>query len=134
MVLQLRAAHDESFPSHWDFGAGGGIDEGEDEKLAAQREVGEELGIEASVNFITREKVSYPLWNRVIMGEADAWIYKSHHNGPFNPDPSEVASVEYFSLNKIEEMIKAGEKIHPVFVEVWKRGIIAKTFAYQSLL
>ena len=134
LALQLRAAHDDSFPSHWDFGAGGGIDEGEEEKHAAEREIREELGVDASVEFVIRETVPYPLWNSVVMGEADAWIYKSHHNGPFNPDPNEVERVGYFSLKTTQQMIDAEKKIHPVFVEVWKRGIIAKIFAKQGLL
>jgi len=49
LALQLRAAKDDSFPSHWDFSAGGGINAGEDNKLSAQREVKEELGIDAKV-------------------------------------------------------------------------------------
>ena len=29
LALQLRSSNDDSFPSHWDFSAGGGIDSGE---------------------------------------------------------------------------------------------------------
>ena len=55
IALQLRAEHDDSFPSHWDFAAGGGIDEGENEKLSAEREVFEELGLKVEVEFVDKK-------------------------------------------------------------------------------
>lgn len=41
LLLQLRAAQDSSYPSHWDFSAGGGIDPEEDNTLSAERELRE---------------------------------------------------------------------------------------------
>lgn len=62
LALQLRSAHDDSFPSYWDFAAGGGIDEGEEEKQSAEREVREELGIDARVEFIATKQYIYPAY------------------------------------------------------------------------
>jgi len=35
-----------------------------------------------------------------------------------------VDKVEFFSLDKIKEMMESGEKFHPEFVLSWKKGII----------
>ncbi len=126
LALQLRAANDDSFPGHWDFSAGGGIDPGEDPKLAAERELKEELGVEVEVNFLTVEHFIYPAWQAGVTREVDLLIYKAPHDGPFQPDPKEVAKVEFFTLAKIQDMIKAGEKFHPEFLLSWNQGIMLK--------
>ncbi len=125
LALQLRSAKDDSFPSHWDFSAGGGIDSGEDEKLAAEREIKEELGFNASVEFIVKEHFTYPAWVPSITREVDLLIYKTHHNGPFNPDPIEVDKVQFFKLDTIKEMIQSGQKFHPEFIYSWNKGIVS---------
>ena len=126
LALQLRAANDTSFPSHWDFSAGGGIDPGEDNKLSAERELREELGVEANLEFITEEHHKYPAWIPSVSREADLFIYRAHHNGPFSPDPAEVEKVQFFKLTTIKEMIESGQKFHPEFTLSWGKGIISR--------
>lgn len=126
LALQLRAAGDSSYPSHWDFSAGGGIDPGENSKLAAEREMQEELGDETDIKFITEEHFTYPGWTNPTSREVDLSIYKTHHNGPFNPNLKEVEMVQFFQLSKIDEMIKSGQKFHPEFAQAWDRGAILK--------
>lgn len=124
LALQLRAAGDNSFPFHWDFSAGGGIEPREDDELSAERELKEELGIDAKVQFIAQEHFTYPAWTPSVTREADLFIYKTYHNGPFNPDPREVDKVEFFKLETIKEMIESGQKFHPEFILSWNKGII----------
>jgi len=124
LALQLRAANDDSFPSHWDFSAGGGIDAGEDEKLSAERELQEELGINAKLEFIIEEHYTYPAWNPSITREVDLFIFKTFHNGPFSPDPKEVQRIEFFKLEKIREMIESSEKFHPELILSLEKEII----------
>lgn len=126
LALQLRAANDDSFPSHWDFSAGGGIDPGEDNKNSAQRELREELGVDASVEFISQERYNYPAWNPSVLREVDLSIYKAHHNGPFQIDSAEVEKVQFFKLETIREMMKSGVKFHPEFALSWNKGIISR--------
>src|SRR5688572_27267017 len=90
LALQLRASGDKSFPNHWDFSAGGGIDPGEDAQTCAKRELREELGIEAEVEFVSQEHFQYPGWVTGATREEDSHIYKTRYNGPFNIDPKEV--------------------------------------------
>jgi len=125
LALQLRASDDDSFPSHWDFSSGGGIDPGEDSKHTAERELQEELGVKASIEFVISEHYSYPGWNPSVTREIDLSIYKTHHNGPFNPDLKEVEKVQFFSLEKIKVMLEAGQKFHPEFVFSWNKGFVA---------
>ena len=124
LALQLRAANDDSFPSHWDFSAGGGIDAGEDEKLSAERELQEELGINAKLEFIIEEHYTYPAWNPSITREVDLFIFKTFHNGPFSPDPKEVQRIEFFKLEKIREMIESSEKFHSELILSLEKEII----------
>ncbi len=124
LALQLRAAQDDSFPSHWDFSAGGGIDQGEEPSTSAQRELREELGVEAEVKFIAHKSLLYPAWKPDITREVDLYFYRARHEGPFRIDPVEVQDVQFFSLEKIKHMIKSGEKFHPEFVLMWRKGFI----------
>ena len=126
LALQLRAAHDNSFPSHWDFSAGGGIKDGEDSKVAAMRETLEEIGIEADVEFVTKEHFTYPAWKPNVTREVDLSIFKTNHNGPFNLDLDEVEKVEFFTLDDIKKMIESGQKFHPELILSWEKGIISR--------
>jgi len=124
LALQLRAPNDDSFPSHWDFTAGGGIDDGENEKDAAERELKEELGVSAKLEFVTKTHYTYSAWKPDTIREIDIFIYKVYHNGPFQPDLKEIEKVEFFSLGQIIKMLQSGEKFHPEFKLSWERGFI----------
>ena len=125
IALQLRAAHDDSFPSHWDFSAGGGVEKGEDEKKSIEREIKEELGIEAKVDFMVNRNYKYPAWKPGFTRDNDVWIYKAKHNGPFTPDTNEIEKVGFFTIEEIKKMVEHGEKFHPEFVLAWNEGLIA---------
>jgi isopentenyldiphosphate isomerase len=124
LALQLRAADDDSFPSHWDFSAGGGIGESENEKNAAERELKEELGVSAELEFITKAHYTYSAWKPNTIRETDLFIYKTLHNGPFQPDLKEIEKVDFFSLDQINKMLQSGEKFHPELKLSWERGVI----------
>jgi len=126
LALQLRAAHDKSFPLHWDFSAGGGVKPGEDTKTAAARELKEELGVDAAVAYVTAEHCDYLRWDSSLITNVDVFVYKSRHNGPFAPDPKEVERAQFFSLPDIKKMIGSGVKFQPEFVVMWNKGIISK--------
>lgn len=124
LALQLRAAHDDSFPSHWDFSVGGSIDKGEEPLTAAKREAKEELGIDINPEFITEDNLNYKAWDPSITREEHVFIFKTTYNGEFYPNSEEVEKVEFFSFEKIKEMINDGEKFHPGFLLVWNKGLL----------
>lgn len=126
LLLQLRAAHDDSFPSHWDFSAGGGIDEREDAKQSASRELQEELGVTADIEPVSEEHYTYPAWKPDTTREVDLHIFKASHNGPFTPDPHEVDRVEFFSLDTIKQMLAADDKFHPELAQSIQNGLVDK--------
>lgn len=126
LLLQMRSPNDTSFPSHWDFSAGGGIDPGEDGKQTASRELMEELGIKANIEFVAEEHYEYQAWNSTHRRIVVSWIYKTQYNGSFKIDENEIEKVEFFSLEKIDEMIKSGVKFHPEFTASWKKGTISQ--------
>ncbi len=118
LALQLRAAHDDSYPSHWDFSAGGGIDEGEDPHTAAVRELHEELGITCELEYIGKE---------VYMDETcvdQLHMFRTIYSGPFKPNMNEVADIVFFSPQKIQQMIDSNEKFHPELRSLWQQGLI----------
>ena len=55
------------------------------------------------------------------------YLYKTHYDGGFSPDPNEVQAVRFFSLDDIAVMIKSGEKFHPGFTFLWDEGVILAT-------
>lgn len=114
MALQLRAKSDDKYPLHWDFSAAGGIDPGEEPIEAAKRELKEELGVEAELEFLG--EVLY----QDDFGQDYLYIYRAIHNGPFTPDSKEVERAEFFSPEHIELMLLS-QSFHPEFEAVWKK-------------
>ena len=74
---------------------------------------------------MTEEHYKYQAWNSSNLREVDSFIYKTRHNGQFKIDPKEIERVEFFSLEKIKEMVESGVKFHPEFVLSWNKGLIS---------
>lgn len=127
LALQLRSENEENYPLHWDFSAAGGIEKGEEPAVAAKRELKEELGIEAELEFLGE------LLYEDDRGQDYLYIYRASHNGPFSPDPAEVAKVQFFSPEKINQMLQSDEKFHPEFELVWKKYRKDKLFYKLSI-
>lgn len=120
LALQLRSATDDSYPSHWDFSAAGGIDEGEENEEAAKRELEEEISIKSDLIYLGEE------YYKDEKNQEKLFIYKTIYNGDFNVNPKEVEKVELFSLNEIEKMLDSREKFHPEFLFIWNKGYMSK--------
>ena len=50
LFLQKQSPHKDQYPEHWDSWAAGHLIPGESPVIAAHRELGEELGIDARIN------------------------------------------------------------------------------------
>lgn len=111
ILLQLRAAGDDSYPLHWDFSAAGGIDEGEEPLAAAMRELQEEIGIQAELQFVaedTYKEDAVFIYTGLIKSEED-----------FQLDSTEVERVKFFPPELIQHMIGSCEKFHPEFLYIF---------------
>jgi isopentenyl-diphosphate delta-isomerase len=118
-ALQLRAAGDSSYPSHWDFSAAGGIEPGEPPLAAAARELYEEIGV-----------TGVPIFLQTILYEDEQGadllhIFKFQYTGDFKPDPVEVELVKFFSVTEIAQLITAKAKFHPEFIFLWNQGFFS---------
>ncbi len=105
LLLQLRSRTKKFTPGHWVTSAGGHVSSGESYEVAAARELREETGVEAKLEF---------LWDDVY--ESDGLTkflrtFKALSNGPFKTN-DEVEKLEFFPLDKIKQMAKT-EKLHP---------------------
>ncbi len=110
MALQLRSNKVLFCPQHWCTSAGGHVRSKEKYEEAALREYEEELGIRSNLEHL--DKIYYQ--SDVISKFLNIFITK--YNGPFQVDEEEVEKIDFFSINKIREMIKKGEKFHPELV------------------
>lgn len=103
LLLQLRSPRKDVQPGRWDTAVGGHLLPGENAAAAARREMREELGVFPNhLAFLHRF-----LWRTPVESE---WVstYSTTHDGPFFPDPSEVADVRFWSRRLIAETIGSG--------------------------
>ncbi|MFZ4774959.1 MAG: 16S rRNA (adenine(1518)-N(6)/adenine(1519)-N(6))-dimethyltransferase RsmA [Terrimicrobiaceae bacterium] len=96
LLLQKRSIWKDRNPGRWDSSAAGHVDSGESYLEAAQRELREELGIEAP-----------PLKSigRLTPCEQTGWefieVYRGVHEGPFRPAPMEVETTAFFGQEEV---------------------------------
>ncbi len=117
MALQMRGKECSFKPLHWNMSAGGHVDVGESYKIAALRELKEELGITAPLRFLCKEY--YTEDPRGINKFIEVFI--ARHNGPFHIDEHEVDRVEWKTFAEVRDMIAAGEPFHPGFLYMFER-------------
>jgi isopentenyl-diphosphate Delta-isomerase len=110
LALQQRSSQNSFLPLHWGTSSGGHVTSGESYQEAAQRELREELSLYTEIQFLFKGTYSDLLKNGL---KKQIWSYKSFANGPFKCDPQEGERVEFFSLEKIQEMINSREKFMP---------------------
>ena len=94
IVVQQRSATKDIWPSRWDIGAGGLVSSGESYDASAQRELLEELGIEAPLQFLAMDRFGS---DEVSLIGA---IYLARHDGPFHFVDGEVVAVETLTLGE----------------------------------
>ena len=121
LFLQKRSLWKDRNPGLWDSSAAGHVDTGEDYPTAAPRELAEELGI-----------IPPPLTpiGRLVPCSTTGWefieVYRTEHNGPFNPAPMELETGAFFSLPHIRLWAsRSPEDFSPVFLKCLQLPSIA---------
>ncbi|MGI8891483.1 MAG: 16S rRNA (adenine(1518)-N(6)/adenine(1519)-N(6))-dimethyltransferase RsmA, partial [Chthoniobacterales bacterium] len=91
LLLQKRSRWKDRHPLVWDSSAAGHVGVGEDYSATAQRELEEELGVAARLNFVAKLPAS----------ERTGWefieLYRGEQEGPFTPARGGVDRVRFFS-------------------------------------
>lgn len=108
MALQLRSVKVSFCPNHWSTAVGGHVQSGETYEDAALREYEEELGATGKI-----EKFSKDYYEAEGVPNKFLVTFKSIFNGTFHPDIEVVEKVDFFSIERIKEMVRNGEKFHP---------------------
>lgn len=118
--LQKRSQTKRTSPSRWTSSASGHVPTGEDPREAAQREIAEELGVEAPVlTFVGRTYVE-----DLDLGEREFnYVFAGIHPGTFDPDEDEVTQVTAFEPHEIDErMGVAPGAFATSFRAIWRRS------------
>ena len=108
IALQLSSEKKDFCPRYWGTSVGGHVRSGESCEEAALREFSEELGTTSNIDFAYKDWYGDKRGLKLLLT-----TFKAVSNGPFNINSDEVEKVEFFSLDKIKDMIKSGEKFHP---------------------
>jgi len=106
LLLQKRSMEKEQYAGFWGD-ITGHIDSGESYEEAARREMKEEIGIEARLEFLMKFRKRFENDQEIIK------FFRCKHEGPFKIDKEEVQFVKFFSLEKIKEMLEKGEDFTP---------------------
>jgi isopentenyldiphosphate isomerase len=108
MALQLRTKNMSHCPLHWSTSAGGHVKSGESYQEAAERELKEECGIDTNIEFMFKDRyIHKDILTKFLS------TFKTLYDQPLKMKNREVETIEFFSINKIKEMIRKGEKILP---------------------
>jgi isopentenyldiphosphate isomerase len=95
LFVHLRAATKDVYPSHWDVAVGGVLAAGETFDQGAERELREELGVEAALLPLFPFRYSD---ERTVV---QAIAYRAVHDGPFRLQPEEVVRGEFVAPEEV---------------------------------
>ena len=116
MALQMRGQTVTFCPNHWCTAVGGHVQSGETYEQAAVREYQEELGTTSELTFLGKDKYEIPNLPPKFLA-----TFTARSNGSFEPDPTAVSRVDFFTMDAIREMITAGEPFHPELLFLLKQ-------------
>lgn len=110
MLIHLRAADKEEFPGVWTSSASGHVSSGEDYAESAQRELFEELGVDAPLRRIGKVAACAATsheFTELFLARSDAAV---------NPDPQEIADTRWLNPVEIRQQLsESPEQFSPAF-------------------
>jgi isopentenyl-diphosphate Delta-isomerase len=118
VFLQKRSMSKDMSPGLWDSSCSGHLDAGEDYDVAAQRELGEELGLKLPAppeRWLRVEACEDTGWEFV-------WAYRLLAEGPFVLHPEEIERGEWLELAELKRRIAVQpENYCSAFRLIWAR-------------
>ncbi len=100
VLIQKRSMLKDEAPGLWDSSCAGHVDAGETYKACAVRELKEELGIDVSAL-----KAEFLLPAASSNYYEFCQVYSLTHDGPFLPDPIEVADIKWVTKAELANMV-----------------------------
>lgn len=100
LLIHLRAAEKEEEPLKWTSSAAGHLAAGEDYQLAAERELQEELGLQAPLTFL------HKLPSGPEVGYEHTALFACQCDTPPTPDPREIQECRYLSLEQLTDWLE----------------------------
>lgn len=102
LFLQKRSLSKDTFPGKWDSSVSGHLDSEETYDDCAVRECREELGLELNE---PPERL-FKIEARPETGWEFVWVYRCENNGPFQPDPFEIETGEWFTAEQLDQWME----------------------------
>lgn len=115
LVVHVRSETKDQYPSCFTSSASGHLDVGEDYLTAAHRELQEELGIAAELEFLLK----------LPAGPQTAYehtvVYQTVTDLELTPEAEEIAELKLFTMEQVQQMVnESPEQFTPPFVEIVK--------------
>lgn len=104
LLLQKRSLTKDREPGRWTSSVSGHVNSQEDYDTAMHREIPEEIGVPASTCKDFQKVKQFPASLKT--DQEFVWLYQAVHPGPFQPDPHEVASLDWFFPAQINQMLR----------------------------
>ena len=120
-LLQKRSMKKPLYPGRWTNAASGHVDEGETYEISAQRELKEEIGIDAPLAFVGKFLVQKKEDGKIINQFNGVFEGNVLHAVKLTLQPEEVSDVEWFSPEDLRESIaKDPNKFTPAMVRAFE--------------
>jgi|SRR5579884_4320229 len=124
LLIQKRSA-DSSLLNRWDQSAAGHVDEGEDYKQAAARELNEEMGI-SGVKLAEAYRYYTEEADETLVKKRQNALFIGKYDGPVKPDPEEVSGYRW-----VKPAVLSKEMAE--YPNDFTEGFIRSFEVYQSL-
>jgi len=95
LFIHLRTPTKDINPSHWDVAVGGVLAAGESFDLGAQREIAEEIGVQA------KPKALFPFRYEDARTVVHSMVYRLLAEGPFRLQPEEIVQGEFVTADEL---------------------------------
>jgi len=95
LFVQQRTMTKDIYPGRWEIAAGGVVAAGETVEESAERELKEELGVDAALSYL------FEMYYEDALNRVFCHVFKTNHNGPFTLQPEEVVQGEFMPVAAI---------------------------------
>jgi len=114
LLLQFRSAAKDEYPHCYTSSASGHLSAGEDYAESAQREMREEIGIDAPLEWLEKfPGTPHNAYEHTV-------LFRTFSDGPFTFDPGEIERGEFFELALIDQMLhENAEQFTPPFRQLY---------------